>query len=260
MGSCHRLAAPLHASTHRQTALERASGLYRGSAKFAKNLLIAYNAVAVWLPVIVWHCLGIHDTYAHQWTWIIGLHACCVRLLSSQLHPAAYNCTDRRTDMWLAILLTQGRESRSYNFALLSSPPSVKIQCSKPTACCLRVWLAHTSDTYKPLPPCSSSTAISSLAQNMCWWCWAFTPSMTRVPYSGASSPNVNAFVDSSPVSLISYLMVPSCIWQKNCRCLQVVKEKNLLSASMAYQGVIHLQQRLTILVSERKQEKILGC
>ena len=144
-----------------------------------------------------------------------------------------YRRTDRQTDTWLASVLTQGHKSRSYNFEMLSGPLSVKIQCSKPKACCFRVWLAHTSDTYKPLPPCSSSTAISSLAQNMCWWCWAFTPSMTRVPYSGASSPNVNAFVDSSPVSLISYLMVPSCVWEKICPCLQVVKEKNLHSANV---------------------------
>ena len=75
-----------------------------------------------------------------------------------------------------------------------------------------------TSETYSPFPPSWSSTAISSLAQNMCWWCCAFTPSITNVPYSGLSSPKLRGLVDSSPVSLISYLMVPSCNTGP-CRC-----------------------------------------
>ena len=71
--------------------------------------------------------------------------------------------------------------------------------------------MRHTSETTRPAPPLVSSTAMSSRAQNICWWCWAFTPGATRVPNSGSDSPWLSWLVLSSPVSLISYSIVPSC-------------------------------------------------
>jgi hypothetical protein len=68
-----------------------------------------------------------------------------------------------------------------------------------------------TSATTRLRPPSGSSTAGSILQEKMCWCCAAFTPGATMVPCVAWVSPGDSRLVDRMPVSLTSWLMVPSC-------------------------------------------------